>query len=308
MVVTLRTNLAKSPLTAALKGGLIHSDLVQLQFCGPELAHDGFGPLVREQAFDAGELALSTFLQGREFGREWILIPAVLSGGYQHGCIGFNADFGDRTLRNIEGTTIAARSYTQTTAMWVRGILQHEYGVSLNSLKWLCSDACHFEEHRDPVNATLMQTPQSIDELVLNGRIDAAVLGRAYMPKEARIRPVIPNPWEEARLWSERHDAIPINHVFMVTSEAVRGRPEIVAELYRMLCVSKEKAPVDEGLDMRPFGFEKNRNSLEIGIQFALEQGIISKVVSVDELYADAQRAFSMHGLPNSKSVKAVRH
>ena len=63
--VTLKTNLADYPMTRALKAGAVKSDLVTFDFCGPKVANQGFKPMVRERAFDAGELAIGTFLRPR---------------------------------------------------------------------------------------------------------------------------------------------------------------------------------------------------------------------------------------------------
>ena len=61
--VRLRTNLADYPNTLALKAGALSSPLVEFDFAAPKTAHDGFKPMLRENAFDAGELAIVTFLQ-----------------------------------------------------------------------------------------------------------------------------------------------------------------------------------------------------------------------------------------------------
>jgi 4,5-dihydroxyphthalate decarboxylase len=75
--VTLRTNLADSALAAALKSGQVSSPRVAFDFCGPKVAHDGFKPMVHEGAFDAGELAIVTFLQAKTYGKPLTLLPAA---------------------------------------------------------------------------------------------------------------------------------------------------------------------------------------------------------------------------------------
>src|ERR1051325_6182448 len=83
--VTLRTNLADYSMTKALKSGAIKSDLVTFDFCGPKVANQGFKQMVRERAFDAGELAIGTFLEARTYGKPVTLLPAVVMGRFQHG-------------------------------------------------------------------------------------------------------------------------------------------------------------------------------------------------------------------------------
>jgi 4,5-dihydroxyphthalate decarboxylase len=129
--IKLRTNLADYPVTMALKQGAISSPLVDFEFCGPKTAHDGFKPMVRDNAYDAGELAIVTFLQAKAFGKPYVLLPAPISGRFQHHCIGYNAEHGELQPKDIEGRKVGVRTYAQTTGLWVRGILQHEYGVDL---------------------------------------------------------------------------------------------------------------------------------------------------------------------------------
>ena len=77
-VPTLRTNLADYAVTKALKDGRVRSELAQLDFCGPTPAHNGFKAMVRESAFDCGELAIVTFLQAKAYGKPFVMLPAPL--------------------------------------------------------------------------------------------------------------------------------------------------------------------------------------------------------------------------------------
>ena len=106
--ITLRANFADSRITRALREGRVTSDIVDLDICGPESASEGFKPMVRDGAFEVGELALATFLQARTYNKPLAMIPAVLSGRFQHDCIGYNINSGDMTPKDIEGRRVAA--------------------------------------------------------------------------------------------------------------------------------------------------------------------------------------------------------
>ena len=82
--VRLRTNLADSQLANALKQGEVKTDLVDFDFCGPKTANQGFKPMVREGLFDAGELAIVTYMQALDYGKPLVLIPATMVGRFQH--------------------------------------------------------------------------------------------------------------------------------------------------------------------------------------------------------------------------------
>src|ERR1700688_3298176 len=92
--MTLHTLLATYPSTAALKRGDVSSPLVQFDFADVKVSNTAFKPLVREQKFDLGELAIVTYLQARAYGKPYVLLPAVVVGRGQHHTIVYNAERG----------------------------------------------------------------------------------------------------------------------------------------------------------------------------------------------------------------------
>jgi 4,5-dihydroxyphthalate decarboxylase len=115
--LTLKTNLAESATTRALRSGAVKSDRFSFDFCGPKVAHNGFKAMVRDGAFDAGELAIVTFLQAKAAGAPLIMLPAPIVGRFQHHCVGYCVDEGLMRPKDIEGRRVGVRSYTQTTGM-----------------------------------------------------------------------------------------------------------------------------------------------------------------------------------------------
>ncbi|MGC3963996.1 MAG: hypothetical protein QM803_11900 [Rhodocyclaceae bacterium] len=284
-VPTLRTNLADYAVTRAMKDGRVSSDAVRLDYCGPTPAHNGFKAMVRENRFDAGELAIVTFLQARTYGKPYVLLPAPILGRFQHHCAGFNIDFGDLKPKDIEGKKVGVRTYTQTTALWIRGILHHEYGVDLDKVTWMTLGEGHLAEYRDPANCQRLPSGSSIPDMMLNGELAAALLGED-MPKDPRVRTLVPDAHNAAKAWFEREGVVPINHMFVVHRDLSRQRPEIVREIYRMLAESRAQA---EGVPAAfpPMGLEANRKGIQLAIDWALDQKIIPHRLTVDELFDD---------------------
>src|SRR5512145_1063609 len=168
--VRLKTNLADYAVVRALKAGEVRSDLVEFDFCGPKVANQGFKPMINEGAFDAGELAIGSFLQAKAYGRPLVLLPAVVMARFQHHTIVYNAAKGELKPKDLEGRRVAVRSYTQTTGIWVRGILAHEHGVDLSRLTWICTDDAHLREYGDPA---FVERPgpgaKKLDRMLLDG-------------------------------------------------------------------------------------------------------------------------------------------
>lgn len=283
-VTTLRTNLADYPVTMAMKDGRVTSNLVHLEYCGPKTAHDGFKPMIRENAFDAGELAIVTYLQAKAFGKPFVILPTPMAGRFQHHCIGFNKELGHLNPKDIEGRKVGVRTYAQTTGLWVRGILQHEYGVDLNNVTWQTIDESHLAEYQDPPNCQRLPAGAKLGEMMLKGELAAAILGND-MPKDPRVQTLVPDPHTAAKEWYKREGVIPINHVFAVRQELSKERPDVVREIFRMIVESRKAAPEAAMTTLPPIGLEANRKGLQMAIEWSYEQKIIPRRFSVDELF-----------------------
>jgi 4,5-dihydroxyphthalate decarboxylase len=291
--VRLKTNLADNPVVRALKAGEVRSDLVEFDFCGPTPANRGFKPMIREGAFDAGELAIGSFLQAKVYGKPLVLLPAVVMARFQHHTIVYNASKGELQPKDLEGRRIAVRSYTQTTGIWVRGILKHEHGVDLSRLTWVCTDDAHLAEYRDPAN---VERPgpgaKPLDRMLIDGDVDAAIPAADLAKDHPHIRHLFPSPNEQAKVWVKKYGTVPANHYFVVSKALADARPDAVREVYRLLQESKSLAPPNpDGIDFFPMGVEANRKALELMVQYSVEQGVIPRAFIVDELFQGAASA-----------------
>ena len=288
--VKLTTNLADYPISKALKSGAVHSDLVTLDFAGTKTANQSFKPMVREGKFDAGELAIVTFLQAIAWGKPLVLLPAVMVGRFQHNCISYDCTKGDIAPKEIEGKRVGVRAYTQTTGVWVRGLLAHEYGVDLSKVTWSTYEDPHVAEYKEPSFLERFD-PQgkTMEEMMFEGAFDAIVIG-GEIPNEPRAKTLIPTAKQAALDWHARTGAVTVNHLFVV-SEEVAKRKDVVQEIWRMLKETKAAMPAPaDGVDLFPFGWDANRKNLELIIQYAFEQQLLPRMMSVDELITDATR------------------
>jgi len=285
-VTTLRTNLANYPVTMAMKDGRVTSDIVTLDFCGPEPAQNGFKAMLREHAFDCGELAIVTCLQAKIYGKPWVLLPAPINGRFQHHCAGFNKALFDLKPKDIEGKRVGVRTYAQTTGLWVRGILQHEYGVDLDKVTWCTVNDGHLLEYSDPPNCERLPKGSDIGRMMLDGELVATLQG-VDLPKDPRVERLVPDPYEAAKEWHRRTGVVPINHMFVVHQDLSRDRPDIVREIFRMIVESR--ALTEGGVPdiYPPIGLEANRAGIQLAIDWAFEQKIIPHKIAVDDLFDD---------------------
>jgi 4,5-dihydroxyphthalate decarboxylase len=174
------------------------------------------------------------------------------------------------------------RTYAQTTGLWARGVLSHEYGVDLDKVTWLTIDDAHLAEHTDPPNCQRIPKGKKLGDLLFAGEVSAVIMG-ADMPDDPRIKTLIPNAQEEGKKWSARVQAIPINHIFAVRRELSKQRPDVVREIFRQIVESRAAAPAKGNIP--PFGLEANRKAIQMAIDWSYEQKIIPRRLSVDECF-----------------------
>ena len=244
--------------------------------------------MVRELAYDVCEMAIVTFLMAKAYGKPLTLLPAVMLGRFQHNCMFYNAERGTLTPQTLAGRRVGVRAYSQTTGVWLRGILANDYGLDLDSVRWVTFEDAHVAEYRDPPQIERAAVGKDLHEMLLAGEIDAAIYG-AELPTDPRLKSVIPEPEAAAQTWYRKHGVTPVNHLVVVKTDLVRRQPHKVAEVYRLLSAAKRAAPAPAGIDPAPFGIAANRPALELITDYCLQQRMIPRRFAVDELFADVE-------------------
>jgi 4,5-dihydroxyphthalate decarboxylase len=282
--VTLRVALGDYRHTLPLKRGKIVSPWLKLDFVSVKPMHKAFKPMVREHAYDASEMAMVTHLQAVAYHKGLKLLPAAMLARFQQGAMLYNVERGALTPADLAGKRIGVRSWSQTTGVWLRGILENDYGLDLSEVQWVTFEDGHVAEFRDPPGVVRAGADKNMTQMLLAGELDAAIYG-ADLPDDARLKSVIPDPETAAQAWYAKHGIVPVNHMVVVTEELAREKPEAIAELYRLLEAGRKAAGQAGPLDMAPFGKEANRPCLELLISYAHQQGLIAHEIAVDDLW-----------------------
>jgi len=288
-VLTLKTLLGDYPNTLALKRGEVRSPNLVFDFADVKVPNTAFKAVVRELKYDVAELAIVTYLQAKTHGKSLVLLPAVVVGTLPHPFLVYNAERGQLKPSDLEGRRIGIRAYSVTTAAWLRGILQNDHGVDLDSIKWVTFEDPHVAEYQDPATAERAPAGKQIVQMLLDGEIDAGVVGGPDL-KDTRLQPVIANPNEAAKAWCEKNGVLPINHMLVVKESLTKSNPQAVKEIFRLLRESKQAAPAAGDLDPIQFGIENVRRSLELIINYSTQQRLIANKFPVDDLFDDVTR------------------
>jgi 4,5-dihydroxyphthalate decarboxylase len=294
----------------ALKDGVVKPKTVELDFIEVDPLIAAFRRMVRGLEFDVCEMAITTYICAREHGKRMTAVPVPLVRAFHHGAILVNAKAGIASPKDLEGKRVGVnRGYTVTTGVWARSVLQDEHGVDLSKITWVLSGDEHVAEYRPPSNVVPIEAGKKMADMLVSGELVAAIGVDIDHPD---IKPLIPNALEAGLTALRERGHYPINHLVVIKDELLEKKPDLATEVFNAFAESKRlyverlkggkienPTGVDKvhqrvmeitGGDPLPYGIEPNRKVIENLIQHALTQRIITRPVSVDDLFAPATR------------------
>lgn len=306
MPVTLRAVSRTQGNNAALKSGAVTPEGFALEWEEvPVLVH-AFRRMVRDLAYHVCEMALTTYLCAREHGVEFTAIPVFLVRDFHHGAIQVNRTAGIRSPKDLEGREVGVnRGYTVTTGVWARAILAEEHGVDLSRITWVLSGDEHVASYRAPSNVVPLADGRRMEDDLSTGRIPAAI---GVAPDHPDVGPLVADPLAAGLAAFDARGHWPINHLVVVRNDVLAANPGLAPALFHAFAASKRAYLADlhagriekptaidrlhatlapkMGGDPLPYGLAPNRQTLETLIHHATAQGILTKPVRVEDMFA----------------------
>jgi 4,5-dihydroxyphthalate decarboxylase len=304
----------------ALYTGEVQPEGIDLDFINIDAPRKIFDRMAGSQAFDVAELSSSEYITRLSAGQcPFVALPVFPSRAFRHGFIAINTRSGIRSPKDLERKRIGVPLYTMTAAIWMRGHLEHDYGVDLSGVRWVEGAVNAPTSHGEPtvlpmvreVPITRNQSGKSLSQLLDEGELDA-VMGTT-LPDARRhnpdIRRLFPDFREVEKAYYRRTGIFPIMHVIAIKRSTYEKNPFIAQSLYRAFCESKQVGlakmrnlaalrymlpwlgdDLDEldavfGDDPWPYGVEANRTTLATMMQYMVEQGVLKAELPVDDLF-----------------------
>jgi len=290
--------------TQALKDGTVRPAGWTLNFEEVPVLIQAFRRMVRTLDFDVTEMAFTTYLVAKAHGKPFTALPVFLVRGFHHGAIVRAAKSDGLVPTDLEGRRVGVnRGYTVTTGVWARSILQQEYGVDLSKITWVLSGDEHVAEYVPPSNVVPIEQGKKMADMLASGELVAAIGVEIDHPD---VKPLIPNALEAGLAAHKRNGHYPINHAVVIKDELIAKYPDLAADVFNAFAESKrlyvdrlragavENPTAFDKMHQRvmeiageplPYGVAPNRRVIEELIGHALKQGIITKPVTVDELF-----------------------
>jgi 4,5-dihydroxyphthalate decarboxylase len=289
----------------ALKDGTVKPRTFQFDFLEVDPLIDAFRRMVRQLEFDITEMAITTYICARAHGKRMTALPIFIVRAFHHGAILYNTKAGIQNPKDLEGRRVGVnRGYTVTTGVWARGVLQQEHGVDLSKITWVLSGDEHVAEYRPPSNVVPIEKGKKMADMLASGELAAAIGIEVDHPD---VTPLIPNALEAGLTALRNRGHYPINHTVVVKDDLLTAHPDLAPEVFNAFAEAKrlyvqrlksgkieKPTAVDEVHrrvmeitgDPLPYGIAPNRKVLEELTQHTLAQGIITRPVAVEELFA----------------------
>lgn len=296
----------------ALKDGGVKPKTFEFDFVDVPVLVDGFRRMVRGLEFDISEMAITTYICAKAHGKRMTALPIFLVRAFHHGAIMVNTQAGIRTPEDLEGRRVGVnRGYTVTTGVWARSVLQDEYGVDLSKITWVLSGDEHVAEYQPPANVVPIEKGRMMSEMLIAGELAAAIGLDVDTIDHPDVKPLIPNALDAGINALRSRGHYPINHLMVIKDEVLAAHPDLAVDVFNTFAESKrvylqrlkagqiEKPTAIDVMHQRvmeisgdplPYGIAPNRHVIEELIGHALKQGIITRPVSVDELFAASTR------------------
>ncbi len=262
--------------------------------------------------------------------RAYSLLPVFPLRLFRHRSVFIRTDRGIDGPEDLRGKVIATPGYASTSLTWIRGIFEHEYGISPTDVEWVIaskdSDArsgkTSKQEQILPQGVPIRQGPAGVDEseLLVSGEVDA--LFHAAEPKAFRegnpiIGRLFPDYRRTERAYFAETGIFPIMHAVAVRNDLIDANPWFLESLFNAYSRAKSRAyaylknaawyktslpwigqEFEETRELMgdnywPYGIEPNRKALEALFQYSHEQGLASRNLTIDELFHPATLGFS---------------
>ena len=306
--------------TRAIMDGRVRIEGCEINYI-PLEPEEVFFRAARHEEFDIAELSFNSYiLQTSRNESRYIGIPAFVSRCFRHSMIYVRTDRGLREPADLKGKLVGVPEYQLTALVWMRGILEDEYGVKPSDIRWRSGG----QEQPGRKERARIDLPKEIDlqpipagetlvSMLLAGKLDAVMTARApscFHNKAPNIDRMFPNHREIERAYYKKTGLYPIMHLIGIRKSLVAQYPWLPVSAFKAFVQAKAAAMYDlrtlaapnlmlpwteaetletmalMGDDFWRYGVNENRREIEALARYSHKQGLAQRIVPVEEMFA----------------------
>jgi 4,5-dihydroxyphthalate decarboxylase len=290
---------------------------LDIQILRPRIA---FQRMLDHQEFQVSELSLASYTALKARGNcPFAAIPVALSKIFRHSCIYVRPGGGIAKPEDLKGKRVGTSQYSSTGLCFMRGMLQHDYGVMSEDMHWFMGGLNTFVEPPlipldlpKAIRLEFLKDGQTLEQMFDAGELDALLslyIPHSFLKGAPHIARLWPNFKEIEQDYYCRTRIFPIMHTVALREDVHSEHPWAAASLYNAFCAARDLAVdglydtdalrvalpwlvdhVEEtwrtfGKDFWPYGIEANRPTWTAIGQYVHEQGLAPRVVTPEELF-----------------------
>jgi len=298
--------------TRALSDGRVKIAGTEIKFVNISPPSQIFLRMLHDEEFDASEMSLSNYMiaLGND-DRRFVAIPVFPARAFRHSYIWINDKAGVEKPEDLKGKKVGIADYSMTALLFVRGLLQHEYGVAPQDIHWFRRRSEHISIDIPPgIRIDSIGKDQSLDDLIEEGKLDAVAVTsppRAFRQGSPLVRRLFPDCRTVEAEYYRKTKIFPIMHMVVLRRAIYEQDPSVATRLVEGFEAAKRAAfeAYEEGLsslpwinldlefarqvlgkDVYPYGVRKNLPTLEAAALYSHEQGLTRRRFAVNELFA----------------------
>ena len=299
-------------ITRPLMEGTVRPDGIDLKVVTAMDSPTRHWRFLRNREFDIAEVSCSSYIAARDNGLPFRAIPVFPHRRFRHGFAFINTGKGITKPTDLIGKKVGVKFFLNSAALWLRGILQHDYGVPFKSIDWYTElDEDIAEARLEGVRITRVPKGRTIVDMLAEGELDAVLhpdLIRPLRDRDPRVGRLFPNYKVDEAAWFKQTGIFPIMHVLGFKQEIVEKYPWVPVNMFvafeeakrvamarmenpRIVPLAWYREAWEEqqellGPDPWEYGLtERNRHTLETLVGYSHEQGLIRRRIPLEELF-----------------------
>ena len=305
--------------TRAIRDGTVKVEGCAVTYL-PLYPEEIFHRVFKFQEFDVAEISFSSYIRTVATGASaYIGIPAFVSRIFRHSGIYIRNGAGIGRPQDLRGKRIGLPEYQITAVVWMRAMMQHEYGVAPSEIHWRSGGQEQPGRHErtplkpiDGVDLQPISGNKTLVGMLRDGELDALFAARApssFVNGEPHIARMFPNTRQAEQAYYKKTKLFPIMHLVGIRKTLAESYPWLATSVYKAFCEAKARAMIAlrdvnalmvtlpwleaetnetmaiMGEDFWKYGVAENMREIEALTQYVYEQGLTDRKVEIKELF-----------------------
>lgn len=277
--------------------------------------------------YDITEIGLNPYIlaYANDNFRDYTLIPVFPIRVFRHKSIFIHSERGINSPEDLKGRKIGTPGYSSSSLTWIRGLLKDEYGVNPEDVHWVLSNVDGGSETAGKISENEQLVPEGItasygpagmdeSELLLSGEVDAlfhAAEPKAYVQGNPLVKRLFSDARSVERAYYKKTGIFPIMHAVAIKTSLLKEHPWLAKAVFDAYSKAKtqhymtldkigwaysslpwfpqeyEETKQLMGKNFWPYGIEANRKTLETLFRYSYEQGLSSKLLTIEDLFCE---------------------